>query len=142
MKSFNWKIALKTGAKKGVLTFLRLLKIVFPVYTLTSLLKITPLFEILSNLFKPFMKFFGLPGDAALAVIMGNLVNLYAAVAVIAGLSLTQREITILALILLISHSQILESGIFFEIKTRFWFILIFRILVSFGMGILLNLIL
>ena len=51
------------------------------------------------------MRFFGLSGDAALVLISGYLVNLYAATGVIVALQLPLREITILAVMLGFAHS-------------------------------------
>jgi spore maturation protein SpmB len=132
----------KVGFHKGVTTTLNLAKIVVPVFFVVTILKATPLMYYLDTIFSPFMKYFGLPGDASLVLITGYLLNIYSAVGVIVGLGLNSREITILAIMVLIAHSLILEGAICSRIGVNPFFITIFRILTSFLAGFLLNMVL
>ncbi len=96
----------------------------------------------MSALFQPFMKYLGLPGESAIAIVTGTFVNLYAAAAVVADLEMTTRQLTILALILGVSHSQIMETAIVGKMKARPYFVTPIRVVFSLGSGLLLNLIL
>lgn len=58
------------------------------------------------------MSFMGLPGEAALVLVLGNFVNLYAAVGAMASLTLTMKEISILAIMLSFSHSLLVETAL------------------------------
>ena len=113
-----------------------------PVYLAVALLKLTPALDFISKLFEPLMKYFGLPGSIALAVVTGTFVNLYAALAVIAGFHLTARQITILAIMLGISHSQIMETAIVVKMKSRPLAVALSRVVFSLIIGFSLNLIL
>ena len=113
-----------------------------PVYIAVALLKLTPAIDFISGLFQPLMIFFGLPGETALAYVTGTIVNLYAALAVTAGLELTVRQITILAIMLGISHSQIMESAVLTQMKSRPLLVTSARVAFSFVAGLILNLIL
>ncbi|MGB4132354.1 MAG: nucleoside recognition protein, partial [Tepidanaerobacteraceae bacterium] len=58
----------------------------------------------------PLMRVFGLPGEAAIVLVMGNVVNLYAAIGAMASLDLSIKEISILAIMLSFCHSLIVET--------------------------------
>jgi len=135
MNKIDFKTTLLSGLKKGLVSFWDLMKVVAPVYTAITILQATPAMDWFANLCAPAMKYFGLPGESALALIVGNLVNLYASIGVIAGLKLQPQQLTLLSLMLLISHSQILESAVFAQIKTRFMLISIFRLSLSLFLG-------
>jgi len=112
-----------------------------PVYVAVALLRQTPLFGYLGDLFNPVMGHLGLPGEAALAWVTGTFVNLYAAAAVVVDLHMTTREITILALMLGISHSQVMETAIVGKMKGRPIIVTSARLLFSLFAGFLLNII-
>ncbi|NLW23369.1 MAG: nucleoside recognition protein [Tissierellia bacterium] len=106
-----WESAVN-GFKKGILTLLRLSKIVVPVYFFVTFLSFTPILGKISDLFEPVMKVFGLPGQASLPLILGNFVNLYAGLSAMLSLSLTPKQATILAIMLSFSHSLFLETAV------------------------------
>lgn len=108
-----------TGFRRGIGVFAQLSGIMIPVYILVAVLKLTPVFGYLGDLFHPLMIYLGLPGEAALAIVTGNIVNLYAAAAVAADLHMTVRQMTVMALILGISHSQVMETAIVGKMRAR-----------------------
>ncbi|MDH5185537.1 MAG: nucleoside recognition protein [candidate division WOR-3 bacterium] len=126
--------------KRTAFSFLDLMKIIVPVYTMMTILSYTPVIKFLADWLKPAMKIFGLPGESALALILGNFINLYAAIGVIPLLHLTPWQTTTIALMLLTSHSQLLETSVFFKLKTRAIFLLILRLSVAIMVGLLLAL--
>lgn len=130
------------GIQRGASAFLQLSAIMVPVYVAVALLKLTPVIDFISGRFEPLMVFFGLPGQSALAYVTGSFVNIYAALAVIAGLEMTARQVTILAIMLGISHSQVMESAILVKIKARPVVVISARVIFSFFCGLILNLIL
>ncbi|SFQ94986.1 nucleoside recognition domain-containing protein [Desulfoscipio geothermicus] len=102
----------KRGLQKGILTTWHLARVIVPVYLVVTLLKYTPVMGWIAGLFAPVMRFFGLPGEASLVLVLGKLLNIYAALGAISSLDLTGREITIIAAILLLSHSLPVESAV------------------------------
>jgi hypothetical protein len=134
--------AAKEGIKKGIYAFGQLSAIMVPVYLVVAFLKLTPIINYISGLFEPLMKYFGLPGSTALAAVTGNFVNIYAALAITAGLGLTVRQVTILAIMLGVSHSQIMEGAILIKMKSKPWTVVACRVIFSFICGFLLNIIL
>lgn len=124
------------GARHGVHAFLKLMLIVAPVYTAVTILKYTPAIRVFAEFMAPLMRHFGLPGEAALAVILGNLINLYAGLGAVTALKITTAQLTVLSLMLLLSHSQILETAVFFQIRAKWWLLWIIRLVLSFLAGV------
>jgi len=124
------------GAWHGVRAFLKLMLIVAPVYTAVTALKYTPVIRVFAEFMAPLMRHFGLPGEAALAVIIGNVVNLYAGLGAVTALKITTDQLTVLSLMLLLSHSQILETAVFFQIRAKWWLLWIIRLVVSILAGV------
>lgn len=89
------------------------------------------------NFLAPAMKYFNLPGESALALILGNIINLYAAIGVIPQLKLNPHQVTTISLMLLTSHSQILETSILFKLKTKYLLILLIRLIVAIIIGLI-----
>lgn len=124
------------GFFRGLEAFWLLVKIMLPVYFIVTFLKFTPVLPTIADFFAPYMRIFGLPGGAALAIVLGNTVNLYAAIAVIASLKMSSEQVTILAIMLAISHSLPMEVTITQKMGTRYITILFLRLLVSAAVGI------
>jgi hypothetical protein len=124
------------GAWHGVRAFLKLMLIVAPVYTVVTVLKYTPVIRIFAEFMSPLMKHFGLPGEAALALILGNVINLYAGLGAVTALKITTAQLTVLSLMLLLSHSQILETAVFFQIRAKWWLLWFIRLVLSLLAGI------
>jgi len=100
------------GLKSGLDVTWQLAKIVVPIYFIITILKHTPVLDMISALFSPFLGIFGLPGEAAIVLVLGNMVNLYAAIGAMVSLPLTVREITILAIMLSFCHSLLVETAL------------------------------
>jgi spore maturation protein SpmB len=132
----SWGRIAVDGFFRGLSVFWLLIKIMVPVYLIVTFLKFTPVLPALAHFFSPYMQIFGLPGGAALAIVIGNTVNLYAAIAVIASLKMSSQQVTIIAVMLAISHSLPMEITITQKMKTRFMTILFLRLSVSFLAGI------
>ena len=139
MASFNFTNTAKIGLNKGVATFVALTKIMIPVFAIVTFLKFTPVLSAVADFFKPFMKIFGLPGDAALALVMGNTVNLYAALAVMGSIKLSGAQATIMAVMLGISHSLPMEITIVQQMKSKFITVFLLRVLTSLVLGIIMK---
>lgn len=119
------------GAWHGVRAFLKLMTIVAPVYTGVTILRYTPVLRAFAEFTAPFMKYFRLPGEAAMALILGNFINLYAGLGAVTALRLSGPQLTVLSLMLLLSHSQILETAVFFQIRAKWWLLWFIRLVVS-----------
>ena len=58
------------------------------------------------------MQALGLPGDAAVPLVVGYVLNIYAAVGSMQALDLTARQITVLAIAILIGHNLVVEGAV------------------------------
>ena len=101
---------LRRGFMSGLNITLELSRILVPIYFIVTFLKHTPIIDWISILFAPLMGLFGLPGEAAIVLVMGNVVNLYAAIGAMASLTLSLKEISILAIMLSFCHSLLVET--------------------------------
>jgi len=104
--------SVKTGFKKGLETTWLLAKVMVPVYVLVTILKHTPIIDWIAVLFAPIMGLFGLPGEAAIVLVLGNVLNLYAAIGALGAIELSTMQITIIAMMLSFSHSLLVETAV------------------------------
>ncbi len=104
------KEVIRTGAGKGWHGFVWMLKILVPVSFFTMLLQYSGWLNSLDFLLQPAMQVLGLPPVAALPLIVGMLTGIYGGIAAMIVLPLTQEQMTLIAVFLLISHNLILEG--------------------------------
>jgi len=100
------------GLKNGLLTTWELALIMVPIYLVMTILSHTSILKWIGRICKPLMGLMGLPGEAAMGVVLGNLLNLYAAIGAVTPLSLDGSQITVFALLLLLSHSLVVETAV------------------------------
>lgn len=129
----------KRGLNKGLTTTWELTKMMAPVYLAVTLLSQTPAMSWLARITQPAMALLGLPGEAATALVLGNVLNLYAAVGAMGALTLNTRETTVLALILLISHNIFVETAVSKKTGIKVTSLVLVRIFGGFLAGMLLN---
>ena len=96
----------------------------------------------IAGLAAPAMGWFGLPGSAALALLMGNTVGLYSGFAAAIPLGLDYKQWTILGTMLAISHAHPVEASIIGRAGANTWTVLVARLVASAAAGALLNLVL
>ena len=132
---------LTRGFRHGLTITIEMVKVIVPFYLMVELLRHLGLIGFIGNLFRPFMRLFGLPGESALALIAGYSTNLYAAIAVLKPLHLSSRDVTTLALMLGLSHSLLVETPITRRTGVNAWLLLGLRIALSLAAGMALNLI-
>jgi hypothetical protein len=85
------------------------------------------------------MKLFGLPGEMAIALVMGNLLNIYAAIGVMATMALTVKQITIMSVMLSFSHTLLVETAVSKRVGVSVPVILAVRLGLAAISGIMLN---
>ena len=111
------------------------MKIMVPVYLVVSILGHTPVLPAVARFFEPFMGIWHLPGEAALALVLGHVVNLYAALAVIAVGGWDPVSVTVAGVILGISHSHVMEGAIFRKMRAPSLLIVSLRIITAWSLG-------
>ncbi|MCD8503307.1 MAG: hypothetical protein LRY71_18675 [Bacillaceae bacterium] len=118
----------KRGVLVGFKTTWTLGKIIFPITLFVTMIGQTPLLGWLANVLAPFMKMIGLPGEAAIPLVLGNSLNLYAAIGAILTLDLTVKEVFIIAVMLSFSHNLFIESAVALKVGIRMSVVLAVRL--------------
>ena len=131
-----------TILRNALKTALWIIRIIVPVSFVVTLLDFYGVIEWISVYTAPLFHLIGLQGNAAVVYISSLFLPLYAPIAIIATLPLSLREITILALMCLITHNLPIECAVQRRSGTPFWQTLVIRLTFSILGGILLNLIL
>lgn len=133
--------SLKKGLLVGLKTTWTLGKVIFPVTLIVAVLQYTPVLPWVMKLISPLMEMLGLPGDAAIPLVLGNFLNLYAAIGAILTLDFSVKEVFILAVMLSFSHNLFIESGVAMRAGVKLWVVLVTRPGLALLSAIVINLI-
>ena len=133
--------SIKKGLQVGIRTTWTLGKIIFPVTLIVAILQYTPILPWVIERLQPLMKLIGLSGDAAIPLVIGNFLNLYAAIGAILTLDFTVKEVFILAVMLSFSHNLIVESSVAMKVGIKLWVVLVTRLGLAFASAIIINLV-
>ncbi|OHD81170.1 MAG: hypothetical protein A3J97_11990 [Spirochaetes bacterium RIFOXYC1_FULL_54_7] len=131
-----------TALLAGLKTTLYLARIMIPVSLAAALLNWTGLLMLLAGLLAPVMKVLGLPGEAALVLVSSVLLNVYSAIAVIETLSLSTREITILAIMTVVAHNLPIETAVMKKAGSSAMKMIVLRLGWALALGFAFNLVL
>jgi spore maturation protein SpmB len=104
-----------SGARKGLKSFFWMCEIIIPVSLLVMFLQWTGWLGQFDLVLKPLMNVLNLPAEAALPIIMGMIVNLYAVIAILSIVPFTIEQMTLIAIFSLIAHNLIMEGIIQFR---------------------------
>jgi hypothetical protein len=118
---------LKNGLLTGLNTTWTLSKIIFPITLILVILQFTPVLPWVIDFVSPIMGLFGLRGNAAIPLVLGNTLNLYAGIAGILSMELTIKEVFILAVMLSFSHNMFIETGVALRVGVKLWVVLLVR---------------
>jgi len=101
---------LRRGLRAGLVTFWDLVKMMVPAYFLALLLERLGVIDVLARGAEPVMSLLGLPGEAAVPLVVGYVLNVYAALGAMQALSLSAQQVTVLAIAVLIGHNLLVEG--------------------------------
>lgn len=131
-----------SSLKKAGHTSVWLLKIILPISLIVRFLDYYGILAWIAGFLDPLFIHMGLPGSTAIVFITSIFLPLYAPLAIITSMSITLRELTILALMCQIAHNLPVESAIQAKTGTSFRAMTALRIGLSLLIGFILNLIL
>ncbi|MBN2204728.1 MAG: nucleoside recognition protein [Thermoleophilia bacterium] len=100
----------RRGLRAGLVTFWDLIKMMVPAYFVALLLERLGVIDVLAEGAEPVMSVLGLPGEAAVPLVVGYVLNIYAAIGAMQALALTAQQITVLAIAVLIGHNLLVEG--------------------------------
>jgi hypothetical protein len=104
--------SISVGISEGVTIGIKILLIMLPISFFVTLLKAVGFIDTVGHALSPYGQYVGLHGASVVAYLTGVLVNCYSAIAIIITLSLSQKELTIIALMLLLCHTLPIEIPI------------------------------
>ncbi|MRG27895.1 nucleoside recognition domain-containing protein [Laceyella tengchongensis] len=122
-RSVDWKKGMRAGLK----TSWELSKIVLPIAFVIQVAKQTPVLGWVTESIAPFMSVFGLGGEAAIPLVLGNVLNLYAALGAMQAVDLTVKQAFILAVMLSFSHNMFIESAVCRRVGVATWAVITVR---------------
>nr|WP_208416410.1 nucleoside recognition domain-containing protein [Thalassobacillus devorans] len=129
------------GLKQGLSVTWTLGKVIFPVTLIVTILRFTPVLPWAMEKIAPFMAWLGLSGEAAVPLVLGNFLNLYAGIAAILSFDFTVKEVFILAVMLSFSHNLLIESTVASRVGVSWWFVIGFRLTLAFISAAVINLV-
>ena len=132
---------LKNGLLAGLKTTWTLSKVIFPITLIVVILQYTPVLPWIIDFISPFMGLLGLRGEAAIPLVLGNALNLYAGIAGILSLELTVKEVFILATMLSFSHNIFIETGVALRVGVKLWVVLVVRFGLAIMSAVIINLV-
>ena len=116
-----------------------LLKVMLPISLAVRVLQYVGVIDWLAGVLSPLFAYIGLSGDSAIVFLTSIFLPLYPTIAVMATLTLTLREATILAVMCLVSHNLPVECSVAHKTGSPFGRIVAFRVAMSFVSAIVLN---
>ncbi|NBJ69626.1 MULTISPECIES: nucleoside recognition domain-containing protein [Clostridia] len=135
------KGTVQRGLKQGLLTTWTLGKVIFPITLMVTILQFTPILPWAMGKLTPLMGLFGLSGEAAVPLVLGNALNLYAGIAAIVSFEFTVKEVFIMAIMLSFSHNLFIESAVASRVGVSWWFISGIRVALALIAGTVINLV-
>ncbi len=103
------------GLRAGVSTFWTLARVMIPAYGAALVLERLGVIAVLARAAAPVMSLLGLPGEAAVPLVVGYVLNIYAAVGAMQALSLDATQVTVLAVAILIGHNLLVEGAVLYR---------------------------
>ena len=120
-------------------TCIWLLKIMLPISLGVRILDYYGFIEYLSTYLHPLFDLIGLPGRLAIVFVTSIFVPLYGTIAVMASLSMTLRDATILSIMCLVAHTLFVECAVTKKTGSSFFGMIALRIGMAFVVAYVLN---
>ncbi|WP_430791018.1 nucleoside recognition domain-containing protein [Virgibacillus flavescens] len=111
------------GLKQGLSVTWTLGKVIFPITLFITILQYTPVLPWIIEKISPVVGLFGLSGEAAVPLVLGNALNLYAGIAAIVSFDFSVKEVFTMAMMLSFSHNLFIESTVASRVGVSAWFI-------------------
>jgi spore maturation protein SpmB len=139
--SFSDRLAwcFETGIRVGLRMAVWLLMIMVPVSLAVKILAWTGVLAWIAQPLNPVFAWVGLPGETVVAFLTGIFLNIYSAIAALGSISLTDRHVTIFAVMALISHNFPVEAAVQHKTGTPAWRTVGLRLASSLVAGLVLN---
>lgn len=127
------------GVKQGLDVTWTLSKVIFPITVLITILQFTPVLPWVVEMLTPMMSWIGLSGEAAVPLVLGNTLNLYAGIAAIVSFDFTVKEVFLMAVMLSFSHNLFIESSVATRVGIKWPIVVGIRITLALFSAIMIN---
>lgn len=126
---------LRRGLRRGGRACWVMLRVTVPTFVAMDLLRRLGVIDAIGAFCAPLMAVFRLPGEAAIPVLLGYLVNVYTATAALGNLGLSGGQVTTLGLMIGLAHQVVVETTILSAAGARAWRLLLYRLSMSLLIG-------
>jgi hypothetical protein len=122
---------LQRGLLRGLRVTWVLARVIVPVAAGLEVLRLSGALDVLGRALAPAMGWWGLPGEASLAAASGALMSLYPTVGIVANLSLSWKQVTVLGLGIGICHELAIEAAVLREVGAPWKTLLAVRVVLG-----------
>ena len=129
------RVRLRRGLRRGGHACWGMLRVTVPTFVAMDLLRRLGFIDAIGAFCAPLMAIFRLPGEAAIPVLLGYLVNVYTATAALGSLGLSGGQVTTLGLMIGLAHQVVVETTILNSAGARGLRLLIYRLAMSLLIG-------
>jgi len=127
---------LRRGLRRGGHACLVLFRVAVPVFVVMDLLERLGAIAAVGRWCAPLMGLFRLPGEAAVPVLIGLTVNVYAATAALGALDLTGGQVITLGFLIGVAHALPVETAVLRAVGARGWALLVYRVALAALLGL------
>jgi len=141
MENRKIKRIFRDSFKNSSKVAIMILKIFIPVSLLVTILKQYGIIDYIAPVFEPLTIILGLPADSGIVLITGFM-NMFAGIGSMAAFSFTARQLTIIAIVIGLSHALFVETAVLMKLGMARLRIAFFRMFIAIITGMIMNLIL
>lgn len=131
------KSRFRRGLRRGGHAFWLIVRVTIPTFVAMDFLKRLGVIDRIGEACAPVMTAFRLPGEAAIPVLLGLLLNVFTATAALGSLGLPGGQVTTLALMLGMAHTLVVETAVLKTAGMRAWSLLLYRLMMAVVVGLL-----
>ena len=132
----------RRGVIRGLRTAAWLAMFMVPVSFAVTVANWTGALPWVAQWFAPLFNLLGVPAETSVVFLTGALLNIYSAIGALGSIPLTDRQVTLLGVMVLISHNLPIEVTVQSKAGSSGWRLLLIRLVASFAVAAALHLVL
>ncbi|HEV8701112.1 MAG TPA: nucleoside recognition domain-containing protein [Candidatus Polarisedimenticolia bacterium] len=125
------------GLRRGGHACWLIVRVTIPTFVVMDFLKRLGAIDLIGQACAPVMTVFRLPGEAAIPVLLGLLLNVFTATAALGSLGLSGGQVTTLGLMLGMAHTLVVETAVLRTAGAGALRLLLYRLLMAVVVGLL-----
>ncbi|HXU10686.1 MAG TPA: nucleoside recognition domain-containing protein [Candidatus Binatia bacterium] len=132
----DFRSRLRRGLGRGGHALWVIVRVTIPTFVVMDFLKRMGVIDRIGEACAPVMTLFRLPGEAAIPVLLGLLLNVFTATAALGSLGLSGGQVTTLALMVGMAHTLVIETAVLKSAGARVLSLLGYRLLMAVLVGL------